>query len=107
MSYAPFVIEFATDEINSQIKESLENCKYEAVITTLSKSFQLFKVTRIRRITQDGTVRLRGSYHLTSYPMNNIKNTWKDPISLSSNHFLQRIGDTIETYLSNTGSNCI
>jgi hypothetical protein len=98
-----FNIEFVTDEIRTKNFKNSEAYKYEAVITTLSKSFKLFKVSKIQRITKDGAVNLLGSYYLTSYPLANKKDdTWKDPITLCSNNFLQLLGKTIESYLTSS-----
>ncbi len=101
MRNANFNIAFVTNEIRTKNIRDYEVYKYEAVITTLSNSFKLFKVSKIQRITKDGAVKLLGSYYLTSYPLANKKDdTWKDPITLRSNNFLQVLGNTIENYLT-------
>lgn len=103
MSNANFNIEFVTNEIRNVHLRNSEVYKYQAEITTLSKSFKLFKASKIQRITKDGAVSLLGSYYLTSYPLaDNKDDTWKDPITLCSNNFLQVLGNTIERYLSNS-----
>lgn len=80
-----FNIEFETNKTPNKILKTTEAYKYQAVIITLSESFNLFKVSRIRRITTEGEITLSASYYLTSYPMQNKKDdTWKDPITLRS-----------------------
>jgi len=102
MRNTAFNIEFITNEIRTKNLKTAEIHKYQAVITTLSKSFKLFKVSQIQRITEEGAITLSGSYYLTSYPLANKKDdTWKDPITFCSNNFLQLLGSTIESYLTN------
>lgn len=102
MSNANFNIEFVTNEIRNVNLRNSEAYKYQAEITTLSKSFKLFKVSKIQRITKEGAISILGSYYLTSYPLaDNKDDTWKDPLTLCSNNFLQVLGNTIERYFSN------
>ncbi len=103
MKNTAFNIEFVTSEIGIKNLRTTEEYKYQAVITTLSKSFKLFKVSKIQRITETGPITLASSYYLTSYPLANKKDeTWKDPITFCSDNFLQVIGNTIESYLTNS-----
>ncbi len=103
MSNENFNIEFVTNEIRNVNLRNSEAYKYQAEITTLSKSFKLFKVSKIQRITKEGAISILGSYYLTSYPLaDNKDDTWKDPLTLCSNNFLQVLGHTIERYLSNS-----
>ncbi len=105
MRNTAFTIEFETNKIHNKNLKSEEAYKYQAVINTLSKSFNLFKVSRIRRITAEGEITLSASYYLTSHPLHNKKDdTWKDPITLRSNEFLQVLGNTIERHLTNSSN---
>lgn len=95
----PFAIEFHyTEETNTYVAGT--STKYQAVITTLSKSFQLFKVTGIRKITCNGITEIEACYHLTPHPISEEKNeSWKDALTRSSDSFLQAIGKAIEKHL--------
>ncbi len=98
-----FNIEFVTNELTSIRFKGTQEYRYQAVITTLSKSFKLFKVSKIQKITKEGAIILASNYYLTSYPLANKKDDkWKDPITFCSDNFLQVIGNTIESYLTNS-----
>lgn len=106
MKNTAFNIEFVTNEIRTKNLRTTQEYKYQAVIITLSKSFNLFKVEKIQRMTENGAITLASSYYLTSYPLADKKdNTWKDPITFCSNNFLQVLGSTIERYLTNSIQN--
>lgn len=106
MKNIAFNIEFVTSEIRTKNLRTTQEYKYHAVITTISKSFKLFKVSKIQRITETGPITLASSYYLTSYPLVDRRDdTWKDPITFCSNNFLQVIGNTIESHLANSMTN--
>ena len=96
-----FTIEFSLNKKErSQSKNSIPY-NYEAAITMISKSFNLFEVNQIKRKTKDGLLEISGNYILTSYPLSNLKDpVWKDVITLECNSLLQTIGSTIDQYLS-------
>lgn len=100
MKYNDFNIEFVTDQMQSKHARG-EECKYEAIITVLSKGFQLFKVSNIRRASEGGVITLSGSYYLTSYPIRNDRDSrWIDPVTLQTNSFLNVVGGMIDQYLT-------
>ena len=95
-----FHIEFETAEL--QVRDARKEYKYQALITTISSNFQLFKISNIKRLTKDGTITISGVYHITSYPLSGNKaSKWMDPLTHSTNTVLQIIGDGIENYLNN------
>jgi hypothetical protein len=101
MEKIAFKIEFAFESINCNNTKNTAVYKYEAAITMLSQSFKLFHVSKIKRVTIDGTIGLSGSYYLTSYPFRNCNDhTWKDAVTRNTNNFLQAIGCTIEQHLA-------
>jgi hypothetical protein len=103
MRTKPFIIQFETNEICTKDFNCSVAYKYEALITTLSKGFNLFKVSGIKRITNEGIVHLAAEYYLTSYPLPNKKdNSWKDPLTFCSNSFLQAVGISIENHIEKT-----
>lgn len=99
MQQHPFAIEFHyTDEASPAAESAVS--KYQAVITTLSGSLSLFKVSGIRKITGNEMTELNDCYHLTSYPLSEEKDgSWKDALTRSSDAFLQAIGKAIEKHI--------
>lgn len=95
----PFAIEFCFPSE----KDNKDEPKYQAVITTLSNSLKLFKVSEIRKISGEAIKEPEACYHLTSYPLNEEKEeTWKDAVTRTSDQFVQAIGAAIEKYIYTT-----
>jgi len=91
-----FSIEFAYTGISEDTTEP----RYQAMITTLSKSLNLFKVSRIRKIVGEDMIELNGCYHVTSHPITELKDdNWKDAVTCSTSGFVQAIGRAIEKHL--------
>lgn len=99
MTQHPFAIEFHyTNEGANQAY--IAEPKYHAVITTLSKSLGLFKVTGIRKIDGQQMTELNDCYYLTSYPLDEEKDErWKDAVTKTTDDFLQAIGKAIEKHI--------
>ena len=91
----PFAIEFYyPGEAGESIK------KYQAIITTLSRSFNLFKVTGIKKFHNNQMMELHECYHLTPHPLTEEKDdTWKDAVTRTTDDFLQAIGKAIEKHI--------
>lgn len=94
----PFAIEF---HYHPEDSESIAGGpKYQAVITTLSRSLNLFKVTGIKKIAGNQMTELHECYHLTSHPLNEEKDeSWKDAVTRTTDDFLQAIGKAIEKHI--------
>lgn len=101
MPTSSFAIEFNFSEDYREDAAFCSNAvKYRASITTLSKTFKLFKVSSIKKMSNGELVELPEHYHITRHPLNNEKNeAWKDPVTMHSNDFLQAIGNAIEAHL--------
>jgi hypothetical protein len=96
-----FHIQFSTNEIRTVRIKSAEPFTYKARITTISESFKLFKVSGIKRITEQGMERLHMNYLLTAYPFPDQNDgRWKDAVTFSTNTVLDIIGNTIDSYFN-------
>jgi hypothetical protein len=99
MQHKAFNIQFSTNEIRTIKIKSDKPFRYEARITTISKSFRLFKVSGIKRITEQGMEPLHMNYLLTAYPFPDPKDgRWKDAVTFGTNTVLDIIGNTIDSY---------
>src|SRR3954447_17445426 len=94
MQHKVFNIQFSTNEIRTIKIKSDKPFRYKARITTISKSFRLFKVSGIKRITEQGMEPLHLNYHLTSYPLPEFNDCrWKDAVTFNTNSVLDIIGN--------------
>jgi len=97
----PFAIEFHYRDDSAETGDTAP--KYQAVITTVSKSFRLFKVSGIRKISGSNMTELDACYHLTTYPLTEAKDdSWKDALTRTSHDFFQAIGHAIEKHIYTT-----
>lgn len=95
----PFAIEFHYNAGDS-VTPGTALPKYQAVITTLSRSLNLFKVTGIKKIAGNQMTELQECYHLTSHPLSDEKDeNWKDAVTRTTDDFLQAIGRAIEKHI--------
>ena len=97
-----FGIEFFCQEDVANYTGNAANTRYRALVTVISKNFQLFKVTRLQRIDDDSITDLSENYVLTSYPYDkNIDPKWKDAATFTSNSFFETLGAAIDSRLYN------
>jgi hypothetical protein len=105
MSY-PFKIEFYGKDISNGKIKSRKVFKYSACITTISKNFQLFEVSDIKRIDKDKVSNVPVVYMVTSYPYTKDEDQkWKDALTFESNAFLTEMGIAIENSLGKADLN--
>lgn len=107
MTQSSFAIQFRFAKYRAKGNELIKrHYVYQANINTLSRSFNLFEVSGIKRVTKTRTIRLPGAYYLTSYPLCYAgSETWKDALTTNADEFLQAIGDAIESYLTISNEN--
>ena len=92
-----FTVTFFAVEKSSSHEESASLIKYSAVVKVVSRSFELFSVSSIKRIREDCIIYSPGSCILTCYPSaEGNQKKWKDASSFQTNEFVQMIGAAIE-----------
>lgn len=106
MNQSQFTVEFYSPEKSSVHTNKLKLFKYSACISIISKSFQLFQVSGIKKIDKDSIENLPGEYYVTSYPYNKAEEQkWTDASTLKSNTFVNKLGAAIDNSIFNAAFN--
>lgn len=98
MQKQSFQIEFYAIEKTDAEDAAAMLIKYTALITVVSRYFQLFKVSGIKKIIRERAFHISNIYFLTSYPSGFIGELkWKDASTFKPTDFLQMVGAAIES----------